>query len=305
MQQETLMAQVLAAADALAAGEDPAETGVPGLAIARSRAVGVMRHTLYQPVFCLVLQGEKQLMQGAQTLRLTAGQGLIVSFEMPALSHVVEASPGKPYLALAVALELDILRELAAQLPDPPGQAAPGTDVVGRLATVAPVSPPLVSAMERLFGLTAQPAAIPILAPLIRREIYYRLLTGPQGAALRDLLATEGHAARIARAITVMKRGLAERLSIADLARTAGMSVSGFHEHFRQVTAITPLQFHKNLKLLEARRLLMAGAEGVAGAAYAVGYESPTHFSREYARLFGASPQQDQRRQRRTLAAPA
>ena len=296
MQHAAWITQVLAEADALGVGVDPVETAVPGLSIARSREAGVMRHTLYQPVFCLVLQGEKQLLQGPQTLRLTAGQGLIVSFEMPALSHVVGASREQPYLALALALELDVLRELAVGLPDSLGSGA--DEAIGQLATVGPVFPPLYDAMARLFALLREPAALPLLAPLIRREIYYRLLTGPQGAALRDLLAAEGHAARIARAITVMRGAVAARLSIPELARVAGMSVSGFHEHFRHVTAMTPLQFHKSLKLLEARRLLMAGGEGVAGAAYAVGYESPTHFSRDYARLFGTSPQRDQRRQR-------
>jgi AraC-like DNA-binding protein len=295
---EALIARVLARADALGVGDEPMECGVPGLAIARNRTPGLMRHSLYKPVFCLVLQGEKQMLHGTQTLRFAQMQSLIVSVEMPALSQVVQASVRQPYLALALALDAEILRELLPQLPDSlPPEAAHG-DSLARLARTAPADSAVLASMARLFDLTLQPEAQPVLVPLIAREIHYWLLTGPHGPALRDLVSAEGHAARIARAIAAMRRDLAQRLRISDLAREAGMSESSFHEHFRQVTARTPLQFYKQLKLLEARRLMFSGREGVSGAAFAVGYESPTQFSREYARTFGASPRQDMLRSR-------
>lgn len=282
-----LTKRVLALADRIGADAVPAETGLPGLTIVRSARPTALEGVLYQPLFCLVLQGSKETFLGEARVGFAAGESLVVSLDLPSRSRIVEASPARPYLALAIALDLDLLRDLVNTLGDAVPEAA-----AQALAT-GPVDAALVDAMARLVDLVDRPVEQRVLLPLVLREIHFRLLLARHGAMLRRLARRDSHASRIGRALDRLRRDFAAPLRVSELAEAAAMSVSSFHEHFRAITATTPLQYQKDLRLLEARRRLTAGDLSVSGAAFAVGYESPTQFSREYARKFGTSPSTD------------
>jgi AraC-like DNA-binding protein len=275
-------------ADENGAPETPFETGIEGFTLVRSRAPTALEPMLYSPILCLVLQGRKESFLGTVPVGFAAGQSLIVSFDMPTASRVTEASPRAPYVALALRLDLDLLRELTHEA----GEAAIAGERARAIASGA-ADAPLVDAMGRLFGLVEQPFGQRVLLPLLLREIHFRLLLAPHGGMLRRLTRPDSHASRIARALARIRRDYAAPLRVAELAEVAGMSPSSFHEHFKAVTAATPLQYQKDLRLLEARRRLAGGGASVSGVAFAVGYESPTQFSREYARKFGAPPRMD------------
>lgn len=281
-----LIGRVVAYADAKGIAQTPAATEIAGLSIVCARAPTDMTHQLYQPVFCLVLQGVKQVTTGERTLTFGAMETLTVGVHMPAVSRIVDAHPDRPYVALALELDAALLRELAAAA-QPTGE----DNSVGIAAAGADAA--IIGAMDRLFSLCGQPQAAAVLAPLVVREIHYWLLAAGRAAPLTALARVDSRAERIARAIAEIRRDYAAPLRVGDLANAAGMSPSSFHAHFKAVTANTPLQFQKQLRLLEARRRLTAGAASVADAAYAVGYESPTQFAREYSRAFGRSPRHD------------
>ena len=285
MTPDDLCASALAFADRMRADHMPLETPVPGLTVLRSRAPTRLESIVYQPIFCLVLQGAKQAFLGERAVTFARLQSVIVSIDLPTVTRIVEASPATPYVALALRLDLATLRELAEDIgaDDKPDAEAPAI-------SLGETDPDIIDAMARLFALMERPGDVRILAPLIVREIHFRLLTAGHGAMLRRLTRPASHQSRIAKAISVIRRDFVETLNVADLAQTAGMSTSAFHQHFKAVTATTPLQFQKQLRLMEARRLLEAGVQSVAGAAYAVGYESPTQFSREFSRKFGEPP---------------
>lgn len=276
--------------------DQPFETDVPGLSVLRARTTTAMQPILYEPSLCLILQGAKETYLGDERLTLAAGQAIIVSQVVPVVSRVVSASSTKPYVALVLALDLGIVRSLVDEVPATPSGssgAGIGTGIgIGPLGAFG-ADEALLGAMGRLFELVAKPAERPVLAPLVVREIHFRLLMAPAGGALRALLDRGSPASRIASAVTRIKQDYAAPLSIAGLAGVAGMSASSFHAHFKAFTSKTPLQFQKDLRLLEARRLLMAGSHNVSSAAFSVGYESPTQFSREYARKFGTPPRAD------------
>ncbi|MEI4487655.1 AraC family transcriptional regulator [Frigidibacter sp. MR17.14] len=270
-----------------AIGEDPHALGAPGLSLMRAQMPGPMRHVVYEPLVCLILQGAKRIFLPGAEVTLRSGQALVASFDLPVTSRVVEAGPQAPYLGLALALDRALLRDLAARMP-----ALPETSTELPV-TAGPAEPALVAAFARLWALTEEPQALPVLAPHATEEIHYRLLAGPQGATLRRLARPEGQGERISRAVEAIRRAPGQTHAVGDLARIAGMSLTRFHESFRALTSVTPLQFQKQLRLTEARRLLGAGRHGVAQAAFEVGYESPTQFSREYARMFGHPPMRD------------
>lgn len=259
----------------------------PGLTAAHVRAPTPIEPVLYSPIYCLVLQGRKSVHFGGRTISFRPGEGVIVSHHLPALGRIERASAAEPYVALALRIDVVLLRSL------PRGAAG-----MGRVESIlsAHAAPPLLEAMARLMALTDEPESLPVLAPLLNREIHYRLLQSEHGGMLRRLAEADSHASRIARAIGHIRRSFAEPLSVSDLARVAGMSQSSFHEHFRAITATTPLQFQKQLRLTEARRLLLGGSLNVGGVARTVGYESPTQFSREYARAFGRPPRGDRQK---------
>jgi AraC-like DNA-binding protein len=288
MDAEAIARRVLDFADRNGAGELPLETGVGGLSVMRQRSPGALKPVLYQPVFCLVLQGAKQALIGDRAVTFAEGQSVIISMELPTLARVVSASTARPYVALALELDMGLLRELAAEIGELPAARETAAAI-----EAGDVDESILDATRRLFDLTEKPQSAPILAPLMVREIHYWLLSARHGAMLRALTRTDSQAARIARATVRIRRDYNEPLRITELARGAGMSTSAFHDHFRSVTGTTPLQYQKRLRLMEARRLILAGDTSVSSAAFAVGYESPTQFSREYARQFGLPPRLD------------
>jgi AraC-like DNA-binding protein len=248
---------------------------------------------LYRPSLCLVVQGAKEMALGAHVFPYHRMQALVVSLDVPAAGRVTEASPKQPYLAISLELDTGLIAEVLAELgPKSLPDREPSLGLF-----VADIDETLAGAFERLLRLLDTPAAIPVLGRQTLREIYYWLLAGPHGAAIARLTSPEGHAQRIGRALALLREDFARPIRVADLARLAGMSPSSFHQHFKALTAMTPLQYQKQLRLIEARRMIAAEAGSVAGIAYRVGYESPSQFSREYSRLFGAPPRRHAVRQ--------
>lgn len=263
------------------------ETPMPGLRLVRETApTGIVR-SLYRPCLAVVLGGAKISMLGETPFRYGAGQGLITSLDVPVVAQVTQATPERPYLAfslaIAPALVADLLTDHGAALDEPDGAAGMATGTLGA---------DLCDPISRLLLLLDSPRDAAVLGPLVQREIVWRLLGGPLGPALRRIGLPDGHAARIGRATLWIRDHYAEPLRVADLADLAHMSVSGFHRHFKAVTRQTPVQMQKQIRLQEARRLLLTEAE-VAAVGYAIGYESPSQFSRDYRRLFGVPPGRD------------
>jgi AraC-like DNA-binding protein len=225
---------------------------------------------------------------------------LIASFDIPASSEVVEASPHRPCLGLLLKLDLRMMAELVAQTRLPP----PKDRSVAKGMALGTVTPSLLESFKRLTDLLDEPEAIEVLAPLVKREIHYRLLTSDQAGRLRQLASVGSQSHLVARAIEWLKTNYASPLRVEDLAERVHMSASSLHHHFRQLTAMSPLQYQKWLRLNEAKRLMLNDGRDAASAAFEVGYESPSQFSREYARLFGAPPKRDVV-SLRTKAAPA
>lgn len=261
------------------------ETGVDGLTVMQARARTSLTGTLYSPVVCLILQGSKEIAIGPRRLACGAGQAVIVSHDLPIGSRITDASPEAPYVAMILRLDATVLRSLVDEFDDRGDRdPVPASIQVGR------ADAPLIDGMHRLFGLSDDRRDAQVLGPLIVREIHYRLLSADHGATLRRLLRRDSHASRISRVIARIREDLAEPVSIPQLARLAHMSPSTLHVHFKAVTGTTPLQYQKQLRLLEARRLLVDDGRSVAATADVVGYQSPTQFSREYSRAFGIRP---------------
>jgi AraC-like DNA-binding protein len=270
------------------------ETAVTRLQLIRASAPAQGLPSVYEPGLVFVVQGRKQAMLGGEVYRYDPLNYLVISVSLPVVGRILEATPDKPYLC--VRLNIDP-RELAALVFEADASAAAaGKRGHGTLATtqrgvhVARVSDPLMDAVLRLLRLLRAPADAAVLAPLAVREIYYRVLTGELGARLRALTLVDSHAHRIARVIDVLMRQYDQPIRIEALADTAHMSASSLHHHFKQVTAMSPLQFQKQLRLHHARRLMLTEGIEAAAAGHRVGYESPSQFSREYRRLFGAPP---------------
>jgi len=279
-------------ADRMSFGDQPSPTGVPHLDLVRSRTSTPLDVVDYRPILCLVLQGAKQTVMGESVLTFATGQTLIVGLDLPTTARIVTASETTPYISLGLALDITLLRELMAELP-PRALPEPRETYRCSAMTVTQADPDLVDALARLYRLKAQPGDIPVLAPLLMREIHYRLLRSPEAPLLASLTRPDSHASRIAKAIARIRRDFAEALPVGTLAREAGMSASAFHEHFRSLTGTTPLQYQKAMRLIEARRRLQDTDDSVSGIAFSVGYESPTQFSREYSRQFGRPPRAD------------
>lgn len=244
---------------------------------------------LIEPSMVLVARGAKQLLIGERAYAYDPQRFLITSLDLPASSQVLEASHEAPCLGLVLKLDLRVTAELiaASGLPPPRERAAEGSAALGT------VTPALLEPLVRLLGLLEEPGAIPVLAPLIEREIHYRLLTSDLAARLWQIAAVGSQSQRVAKSIDWLKRNYRQPLRIDDLAAHVQMSPSSLHHHFRQLTAMSPLQYQKWLRLSEARRLMLNERQDAASAAFHVGYESPSQFSREYSRLFGAPPKRD------------
>lgn len=269
--------------------EEMYTTAVPGLALFRREEPTEPTSGMYEPSICMVLQGAKRVLLGDETYVYDAHHYLITSVHLPTVVQVIEASPEKPYLGIRLLLDQKEVAHLMADsnLPQPRIQQT------SRGMATSDVTLPLLTAFQRLVDLLGEEQDIPILAPIIQKEIIYRLLVGDQGARLRQIAAAGSQSQQIARAIEWLKTNYREPLRIDDLAEQARMSTSTFHHHFRSMTALSPLQYQKQLRLQEARRLMLAERLDAATAAFHVGYESPSQFSREYNRMFGAPPLRD------------
>jgi AraC-like DNA-binding protein len=261
-------------------------TAVAELTLFRQSRPTELTAVLYEPSLCVIARGRKEVRLGDERHGYDPAHFLLVSVDLPVCGRVTHASAGEPYLGLQVTLDPATVGELLADGVDPP--AAPS-----RGLAVSALDPPLLDAVSRLVELAAAPPDVPALAPLVLREITYRLLTGPQGGRLRQIASAGAPAQRIAKAIRWLRDHFADPLSVTELARQVRLSPSAFHQHFKTVTALSPLQYQKRLRLQEARRLMLGDGLDAGEAAFRVGYESPSQFSREYRRLFGAPPRQD------------
>lgn len=248
--------------------------------------------TLYEPVVCVILRGAKQVLLGETAIHLGRGDALVVSHDLPVVSQITTARPGEPYLAIIAWLDIALLRSLYDEV----GSAARSIqEPPPRSLAASQADPRLLDAIQRYIALADDDVEARVLAASVRRELHFRLLMGPSGAMLRSLLRHDSHASMIAQAITLIRASYREPLVVPQLARDIGMSPSSLHKHFRAITETSPLQYQKELRLLEARRLLMAGRHAISDVAYEVGYESPNQFSREYARKYGVPPSEDLR----------
>lgn len=254
---------------------------------------------LYNPLLCVVLQGAKEVRAGDLSVICPQGHAIVVSHDLPVLSRITEASPESPYIAFILPLDLAVLRDFRDQVPDFGDHDAPS----GALASYR-VDTGFLGAVERLLELVGDDHAAPVLAPIVLRELHARLLLSPQGAILRRLLWREHPSNQVAKAIASLRQSIDRPLSIAELAEHAGMSKSSFHAHFKAVTGQSPGQYQKDIRLIEARRLILEGALAISAVAFEVGYESPAQFSRDYARKYGRPPRED-RKSEATQPAPA
>ena len=273
-------------------------TAVPGLSLFRRDEPTEPISGMYEPSICLVAQGAKRVLLGDDTYVYDAHHYLITSVHLPTVVQIIEASREKPYLGLRLKLDQREISQLMVDSNLPPPRAQQSS----RGMATGEVTLPLLTAFQRLIDLLAEQQDIAILAPIIQREIIYRLLVGDQGARLRQIASAGSQSHQIARAIDWLKGHFARPLRIDDLATHVNMSASTFHHHFRTLTAMSPLQFQKSLRLNEARRLMLTDRLDATTAAFQVGYESPSQFSREYNRLFGAPPLRDITNLRQTAA---
>jgi AraC-like DNA-binding protein len=268
---------------------DQLVTAIPGLSLFQRNEPTQPESRMYEPRICLIAQGAKRVLLGDDTYVYGERHFLITSVNLPTVVQITKASREKPCLGLILKLDQREISQLMVDSNLPlsrPQQSSRG------MAT-GEVTLPLLTAFQRLVDLLAEPKDIPILAPIIQREIFYRLLVGDQGARLRQIASAGSQSQQIARAIDWLKDNFTRPLRIDDLATQVNMSTSTFHHHFRTLTAMSPLQYQKWLRLNEARRLMLIENQDAATVAFQVGYESPSQFSREYGRLFGAPPLRD------------
>lgn len=291
---DTLLAAALRHVRALGTLDGTAATSVPGLSTICSRRPSGPLHDIYKPHVCLLLQGKKRVSTGARTVVFSAGDSLLLAADASTVSEVTQASASKPYVSLAFDLDLALIAELTMEMNAvEPAPAA-------RL-TVTAMDAEVEDAALRLLRLIERPASLPILhAPRVR-ELHYWLLTGNHGPAMRRLGWLQGSTQRISRAVALLRAEYANPLPVDRLAAEARMSMSSFHRHFRAGTSLSPLQYQKQLRLIEARRMILAEGHTASRAALAVGYESVSQFTREYGRKFGVSPIKDRAAMRGSL----
>ncbi len=270
-------------------GESPFATPIGGLTILRSDHERRPNPLIFKPALCITVQGAKRAIFGDRRFDYGAGKALVVSVEMPAFSTVAEASPNEPYLGVIIEFDLAVMRGVMDELDTPPE----ASHKVEQGVFVRDFNGPLEDCALRMVRLLDTPKAIPVLYPAIMREICYWLLTGPHGGDVVKIALKNSHAQRVVDAIHVLRDRFTETVRIEELALVAQMSPSAFHRQFKAITSMTPLQYQKQLRLLEARRLMVSQAINVETAAFQVGYESPSQFSREYSRMFGISPRRD------------
>jgi AraC-like DNA-binding protein len=269
-------------------------TAIPALTLHRRRAPTEPLHCIYTLGLGVIAQGAKQVLLGDQVIDYTPGQSMLTTIDLPVVSHVTLASPREPFLGLMLTLDARHITQLAFEMD----LAQRERERAYQSISVEPLDEALVDALVRLVEILDEPALMPSLATLIQQEITVRLLAGPHGARLRHLVAAGSPTQQIAKAVAWLKRNFTQAVQVDELAARAHMSPSTFRQHFRDITGTSPLQFQKQLRLQEARQLMLNQNLDASNAGGRVGYESASQFSREYSRLFGAPPQRDVRRMR-------
>ncbi len=264
-------------------------TAIPGFTILRADQPKPPAHRIFKPALCLVVQGAKWTAFGHQRFDYRAGQALVVSLEMPAHGCVVEATPAKPYLSVVIEFDLATMREVIEGL----GRLARPRGAIGGSVFVSASAGPLADCVLRMVRLLGTPRAMAMLYPSFQRELCYWLLAGPQGGDIARIVLANGPDRRLLNAIHTLRERFAAPVRIEELAEIAMMSPSAFHRQFKALTSMTPLKYQKRLRLLEARNLMITAATTAETAAFRVGYASPSQFSREYTRMFGAPPRRD------------
>ena len=279
-------------------GKSPFATAIAGLTILRSDHPKPLSHMIIKPALCITLQGAKWTAFGERRFDYGAGQALVVGVEMPAVGQVTQASPAQPYLGLVIELDLGVMREVIESLDSAPI----ALESVRHGVFVSDFDGPLADCAARAVRLLETPQAIALLYPAVMREICYWLLTGPHGGEVVKMALGSDRTRRLVGAIHALRDRYADPVRVDELASIAQLSPSAFHRQFKALTAMTPVQYQKKLRLFEARRLLASGETNVESAAFRVGYESASQFSREYSRMFGASPRRDVASLRRLAA---
>jgi AraC-like DNA-binding protein len=280
---DTLLKAVRRYAETYADPAGVARTPIPGLTTIRATAPSGLDYAISRPLVCLVLQGTKLVTMGNRAFTFRAGDSLLITADVPTVSRVTRASTAVPYFSLVLDLDPAVIADLAVEMKAVP--IAEGAPVHHE-----PTDAEVTDAALRLMRLIERPASVPVLRTQLVREMHYWLLAGRHGAAIRRLGWPDGHVQRVARAVAVLRAEFTQPLRVACLAAVAGMSPSSFHQHFRTVTSLSPLQFQKQLRLIEARRLMLSDGVSSSSAAFAVGYESVSQFTRDYGRMFGLPP---------------
>jgi len=273
-------------ADAHADDFGIAQTSVPGLSLIRATSPSELQYAINRPLVAIVVQGNKRVTMGSETFDFGAGDSLLIAADVPTVSQITRANVGVPYYSLVFELDPAVIEPLAMEMRVV--QAS-----VGGPVRVDPTEAEVAEAAMRLLRVLDRPAALSVLQEQLVRELHFWLLAGRHGSAIRSLGVTDSHAQRIGKAVALIRESYAQPLGVERLAEVAGMSVSSFHQHFRAITSLSPLQFQKQLRLIEARRMMLSEGQPVSNAAYSVGYESVPQFTREYGRLFGVSPVRD------------
>ncbi len=279
----------------------------PGLTITRIPRVDICvgqgstdkTPCLYRSMICFILQGSKRVAINDHLLSYDSEQYLISALDLPLSGQILDTDEGQPYVAVSLVLDPAILAQLAVTIP-----AVSESEQKGMGITINPMTSSLRDTLLRLLSLLDTPADIPVLGPMVERELLYRLLQGPQGRLLRQIAQPDGALGSIRRAVAWIRDNYSVRLRIEALCDASGMSRASLHRHFRSMTGLSPVQYQKQLRLQEARQLLLAGEHRASDVAYAVGYESASQFSREYLRQFGTPPARDVRQIRESIGTP-
>ncbi|PZN96416.1 MAG: AraC family transcriptional regulator [Hyphomicrobiales bacterium] len=274
-------------------------TPIPRLEISVGQATTGKSPCLYRSMICFILQGSKHVAINDNLLSYDASHYLISALDLPLTGQILD-DDGRPYVAVSLVLDPALLADVASTMPQ-----MRDADPQGIGMAINPMTAPLRDTLLRLLSLLDSPADIPVLAPMAERELLYRLLQGPQGRLLRQIAQPEGALSRIRRAVGWIRDNYNTQLRIEALCNASGMSRASLHRHFLAITGLSPLQYHKQLRLQEARQLLLAGDHSASDVAFAVGYESASQFSREYVRQFGVPPARDIRQLRQAIGMPA
>lgn len=259
---------------------------IPNVTLHRRHETNVPENCFYKPIVGLTLQGTKRTVIGSQEYRYGANNCIVTGVDMPSINYITDASPERPYMVISLYLDIQLITQLASQIP------VKHANVTGN-SVISPSDPEVLKAFLRLVELEEKPEQIPVLSPLILREIHFRLLAGPQGGLLRTISTLGTQSNRIAQAINWIRNNFKDPLEVDSLAGKVHMSLPNFRKHFKLLTSMSPTEYHKRLRLYEAQRLMLEESSDAVNASYAVGYESPNQFNREYKRLFGDPPQRN------------